>query len=491
MNSPLSKFELYAIIALCLLGDILSAVLMFFHASVRSDSRIKPVFWAVLALIIGPIAWCFLWIYKTNRRPSGYVRQMDHVQPAPHIRRRDIVIDSTYAPCAGGFGTVFRGLLNGTLVAVKEIHVFPLSDKDERAFHNEAKVMRSITHANCVRLEGICAHPDHFALVMEWMNGGNFYEALGRLPPKQPLPIHKRITVMRQISVALLYLHSNGVIHGDLTSMNIMLSDPNCDGEAKLADFGLSKMRTSMSASGSSLRGAGGSYQYQSPEMLCLHEPCSLESDIYAFGMLLYEAVLGRRAWDGSTFPQVLSRLQQGYLPDWDPNTPAGISKEHYDDVQYLVLQCSHRDPKQRIKADIVNSKLAVLDVNNPALHTPLLLVPPGFQAQCTTLIQCLNDANVTSDPTISILHMRVDADVQTKLLEPRCVQFMNSNNLLRVEAECIAAYTWDDTSTNQLHAPFRAFNSACRRRDALTLSHWRQFAFHFLNGLRFVSVTP
>jgi serine/threonine protein kinase len=486
VNSLSSQFELDIIIALCLLGDLFSAFWMFRH--VRSSSRTKPVFWAILALILGPFAWFLLWMYK--RRPSGYVRQTDHVQSA-HIRRSDIVIDSTLAPSQGGFGQVFRGHLNGSLVAVKEILVFPLSEKDERAFHHEAKVMRSITHANCVRLEGTCAPPDRFALVMEWMDGGNFYEALGRLPPNQPPPFHKRITVMRQISVALHHLHSKDIIHGDLKSMNIMLSDPNCDGEAKLADFGLSRMRTSLSHIGSSLGGVGGSYHYQSPEMLCLAQPCSFESDIYAFGMLLYEAALGRKAWDGLTFPQVLSQLQQGNLPAWDPNPPAGISDEYYNDVKDLVRQCCDRDPNQRIKALVVTAKLAVLDVNNPALHTPLLLVPHGFQSPCTTLMQCLNHANATSDPAIIILHTRVDADVRAKLLEPRCVQFMNSNNLLRVEAECIAAYTWDDPLAYLLHTPFRAFNSTCRKRDIQTLFHWRHFAFHFLNGLRFLSVTP
>jgi serine/threonine protein kinase len=444
--------------------------------------------WAILALILGPFAWFILWIYK--HRLSGYVRHTDYVQSS-RIRRSDIVIDSTLAPSQGGFGQVFRGHLNGSLVAVKEIIVFPLSERDERAFNLEAQVMRSITHANCVRLVGTCGPPDRFALVMEWMNGGNLYEALGRLPPNQPPPFHKRITVIRQISVALHHLHSKDIIHGDLKSMNIMLSDPNCDGEAKLADFGLSSMRTSLSDIRSSRGGVGGSFHYQSPEMLCLFQPCSFESDIYAFGMLLYEAVLGRKEWFNLKISEVLSRLQQGILPAWDPNPPAGVTVEYYDDVKDLVRQCCHHDPNQRIKAHVLTAKLAVMDVNNPALHTPLLLVPHGFQSPCSTLIQCLNHANATSDPAISILHTRVDTDVRAKLSEPRCVQFMNCNNLLRVEAECIAAYTWDDPLTYSPHTPFRTFNSACRMRDDQTLYNWRHFAFHFLNGLRFVSITP
>jgi hypothetical protein len=117
--------------------------------------------WAILALILGPFAWFILWIYK--HRLSGYVRHTDYVQSS-RIRRSDIVIDSTLAPSQGGFGQVFRGHLNGSLVAVKEIIVFPLSEMDERAFNHEAKVMRSITHANCVRLVGTCGPPDRFAL---------------------------------------------------------------------------------------------------------------------------------------------------------------------------------------------------------------------------------------------------------------------------------------------------------------------------------------
>ena len=101
--------------------------------------------------------------------------------------------------------------------------------------------------------------------------------------------------------------------------------------------------------------------------------------------------------------------------------------------------------------------------------------------------MECLDHANATGDPAIRILYSRTVADVRAKLLEPRCLQFMNSNNLLRAEAECIAAYTWHDQSD---HTPFKAFNAACRKRDEQTLVHWRHFTFHFLNGLRFLSIT-
>ena len=131
--------------------------------------------WTVLVLLLGPIIWLILLVYKHQRniRP-GYARQIDPGHTA-RIPRGDIKIDNTVmlAPSRGGFGQVFRGRLNGRLDAVKELLVFPLSERDELAFHQEATVMRSITNP-CFRLEGTCGCPDRFALIMEWMDGGNF-----------------------------------------------------------------------------------------------------------------------------------------------------------------------------------------------------------------------------------------------------------------------------------------------------------------------------
>jgi len=488
-QSRSSQFQMYVIITLCSLADFVSAFLMFRHVSTRTNSRFKPALWTILALALGPIIWLILLMYKhlRNVRP-GYVQQIDYGQLA-RIPRSDIKIDNSVmlAPSRGGFGQVFMGCLNGRLVAVKELLVFPLSERDAGTFHNEATVMRSITHTNCVRLEGTCGPPDRFALVMEWMSGGNLYEALGRLPPNEPPPVHKRVTVMRQISIALRHLHSKNIIHGDIKSMNIMLSEPNCDGEAKLADFGLSRMRTSLSGSASPPAGVGGSFHYQSPEMLCDGKACSPESDVYAFGMLLYEAVLGRKPWDGLTISQVEIQLRQGQLPAWDPHPPAGISDEHYSDVQDLMRECCQQDPSHRINADNVAAKLAVLDVNNPANHTALQLLPDGFRSVCTTLMECLDHVNVTRDLAMRGVHARVYSAVQAHLLQPSCAQFICSNNLLQVEAECIAAYTWNAVSP---HTPYLAFNTACRRRDEPTLVHWRHFTFHFLNGMRCLSIS-
>ena len=460
---------------------------MFRHVSEYDlRSRRKHALWTFLALVLGPVVWLALLIYKQRQRSvmSGYVPQSDARQ-SQYIPRRDIIIQNPM-PAVGGFGQVFRGEWQGNFVAVKELLVHPLPDRGRRAFENEADIMRKINHTNCVHLIGTCGPPDRFALVMEWMNGGNLYEALGRLPPNQPLPVHKRVSVMRQISCSMEYLHSKHVVHGDIKSENVMLSDPNCDGEAKLTDFGLSSVRSSMTGSAGQLM--GGSYHNLSPEMLCDGQTSSPESDVYAFGMLVYEAVLGRRAWDGLNIAQVVAQLQAGHLPNWDPAPLSGLSNDTYRDIQALVLDCCCRDPNQRLKARVVKERLAVLDINNPVNHTELKIVPELFQSPCTSLLQCLDHVNAHGDVTMRNIHGHANAWVQHHLATPGFVQFIHTNGLSQVEAQCIAAYTWDHASP---HAPFRAFNTACRTRDIASLVLWRHFSFHILKGLSRLPVEP
>jgi hypothetical protein len=198
--------------------------------------------------------------------------------------------------------------------------------------------------------------------------------------------------------------------------------------------------------------------------------------------MLLYEAVHGRRPWDGLNISQVEIQLQQRHLPAWDVHPHVGISDEHHIDLQDLMRECCQHDPSQRISADNIAAKLAVLDVNNPANHTALQLLPDGFRSECTTLMECLDYVNATCDPVMRDVHAHACAAVQAHLLQPSCAKFIRCNNLLQVEAECIAVYTWNDASP---HTPYLAFNTTCRRRDESTLIRWCHFTFHFFNGMR------
>jgi hypothetical protein len=233
----------------------------------------------------------------------------------------------------------------------------------------------------------------------------------------------------------------------------------------------------------------GGSYHYLSPEMFN-GQKSSPQSDVYAFGMLIYEAVLGRRAWDGLTsIAQVIAQVHVGKLPHWDPVPFAGLPDETYMDIQALFVDCCRLDPSQRLQACEVKRRLAVLDINNPANHTELKIVPDLFQSPCSSLMQCLDYVNVLGEVTMRDVHGQVNAWVQHHLTTPGFVRFMNINGLSQVEAGCIAAYTWDNALSP--HAPYKSFNAACRMRNFASLLHWQHFSFHILNGLSRLPIEP
>jgi serine/threonine-protein kinase CTR1 len=160
----------------------------------------------------------------------------------------------------GSFGEVSKCIWKGTLVAVKKYF-----NVDDKKFVQEAQMMHTIQHPNCVRMFGACTVP-YQAIVMEWMGGRDLSQFLAQ----RPLPkMHRRLSLFRQICAGLNSLHSHSpdpIIHSDLKSANILLdSDQKV---AKIADFGLSKIKTASYAGSACHAGMVGTVLYLAPEML-------------------------------------------------------------------------------------------------------------------------------------------------------------------------------------------------------------------------------
>ncbi|KAJ4766156.1 Receptor-like kinase TMK4 [Rhynchospora pubera] len=200
----------------------------------------------------------------------------------------------------GGFGVVYKGNLNGMLVAVKRSECDPVSKKGLQEFRAEIDVLTKVRHRNLVALLGYCENGSERLLVYEYMSGGTLGD---HLFDQQNSSGHKQLTWMQRLTIALdvargiEYLHSlaqETFIHRDLKPSNILL-----DGEmrAKVSDFGLVKLAADREKS--VMTRLAGTFGYLAPEY-AITGKISTKVDVYAFGVILMEIITGRKVLDDS-----------------------------------------------------------------------------------------------------------------------------------------------------------------------------------------------
>jgi hypothetical protein len=193
----------------------------------------------------------------------------------------------------GGFGTVYRGVLNGgTEVAVKKLEGLRQGDKQ---FRTEVSTLGLIKHVNLVQLLGFCSSGDEKMLVYEYMRNGSLDAYLFGGSGRQRPSWRDRCGIMVGIARGLAYLHEGCrecIIHCDVKPENILLDGDLCP---KIADFGMAKLvGRDFSRVLTTMRGTIG---YLAPEWIS-GLPISAKADVYSFGMLLFELISGRRNAD-------------------------------------------------------------------------------------------------------------------------------------------------------------------------------------------------
>ncbi|XP_022152407.1 probable serine/threonine-protein kinase PBL28 [Momordica charantia] len=201
----------------------------------------------------------------------------------------------------GGFGRVYRGTLrSGEVVAIKKMELPAFKEAEgEREFRVEVDILSRLEHPNLVSLIGYCADGKHRFLVYEYMHKGNLQQHLNGLGTGEAkMDWEGRLKVALGAAKGLAYLHSSSaagmpIVHRDFKSTNILL-DSNFD--AKISDFGLAKFMPEGQESHVTARVLG-TFGYFDPEYTSTGK-LSLQSDVYAFGVVLLELLTGRRAVD-------------------------------------------------------------------------------------------------------------------------------------------------------------------------------------------------
>ncbi len=257
----------------------------------------------------------------------------------------------------GGMAEVWEGLdqVLARPVAVKVLlpHLARDAAFVER-FKREAVAAARLSHPHIVALFDTCSDGGTEAIVMELVRGSTLRAHLDEQGPMSPAQV---IAVGSQVADALAHAHKSGLIHRDVKPGNILLSD---DGRVLVADFGIAKA----AEAASDLTEVGeivGTAKYLSPEQV-EGKPLDARSDIYALGIVLYEALCGRAPFDGAnTTATALARLTT------TPLTPRQIKPGVPRGLEEVVLRAMAREPGNR-HASATALREALLAVN-PSAH--------------------------------------------------------------------------------------------------------------------------
>ncbi len=281
----------------------------------------------------------------------------------------------------GGMATVFKAFHPALdrHVALKVLH--PAFKEDPNflgRFQREAKLVAKLEHPNIVPIYDFAEHEEHPYLVMKYIEGETLKARLtkGRLTNDEILKITKAV------GAALVYAHKKGILHRDIKPSNVLLTP---EGSIYLADFGLARLAA---ASDSTLSAdiLIGTPQYISPEQANGLKDLDARSDVYCFGVMLYEMVVGRVPFNADTPYAIVHDHIYKPLP-----LPRTLNPAISEDIEVVLLKALAKDREDRY-ADVAT----LVKAFETALTTPATK-PAGDAAPTVKAV----DANgVSGEPT-------------------------------------------------------------------------------------------
>ncbi len=249
----------------------------------------------------------------------------------------------------GGMGQVYRARDTklDRDVALKVLPQAFTDDPDRLArFEREAKVLASLNHPNIGHIYGLEEAEGTKALVLELIEGPTLADRIAR----GPIPIDEALPIAKQIAEALEAAHEAGVIHRDLKPANIKVRE---DGTVKVLDFGLAKaldpspgadpsQSPTLTVAATQMGVIMGTAAYMSPEQIT-GKPVRRASDLWSFGVVLFETLSGEAPFVGGTAPEILTEVLKSD-PDW-----ALLPRDTPDSLHRLLRRCLAKDARARI----------------------------------------------------------------------------------------------------------------------------------------------
>ncbi|MBP7998307.1 MAG: protein kinase [Chloroflexi bacterium] len=263
----------------------------------------------------------------------------------------------------GGMAEVYKAYDENLerFVALKLMHPF-LADEGDFVgrFRREAKAMAALNHPNIVDVYDFSTTGGRSYIAMEYLALGSLKDKLEELANKgQRLSLAEAIQIILQITNALAYAHSRGMIHRDIKPPNIMFND---HGAAVLTDFGIAKV-----VSGPSYTQTGamvGSPAYMSPEQ-GLGKPGDERSDIYSLGVLFFQLATGQLPYSADTPLAVVLKHVSAPVPD-----PGQLNPSIPDNIRHIIEKAMAKEPTERYQSAkaLADDLRQVLRTGDPVL---------------------------------------------------------------------------------------------------------------------------
>jgi hypothetical protein len=284
----------------------------------------------------------------------------DEIQSSIDLHIPSATIEKHLTKClgTGGFGAVYQGKYKGQRVAVKKLPPFismqsGVTNNDQSAYDALIREIKLASKFDCdrlVKVYGACTDDrNKCCLIMELMTGGNLYQRIHD-KKRRRMTYVEILQVAHDIAEGLAYLHPF-VIHRDLKPQNILLDE---EGRAKIADFGISKVKDPAKSYLTKMTAENGTPMYMSPEQMNGGK-VDEKVDVYALGCILNEMWTRKQPWKESNhfFQIILKVAVNGDRPWLDPETPEPLKR--------LIRKCWHQDPHQRPSCADILRRLDIL----------------------------------------------------------------------------------------------------------------------------------
>ena len=234
----------------------------------------------------------------------------------------------------GGMGLVYKARDSRLerLVAIKVLPAWAMGDPHSRQrLLEEARCASALNHPGIVTVHEIAQDKNVDFIVMEYVPG----ETLDRLIPARGLPVPRVLNLALQMADGLSAAHEAGILHGDLKPSNIIITD---EGRTKLLDFGLA------SRPGHATRTEGfGTKAYMAPEQRDTQVAPEKRSEIFSFGLTLYEMLCGRHAFGRDTRDERSRAIRAEAPQPVRPKVPRPMAQ--------IIQRCLEKDPSRRFQS--------------------------------------------------------------------------------------------------------------------------------------------
>ncbi|MFC2141936.1 protein kinase [Acidobacteriota bacterium] len=234
-------------------------------------------------------------------------------------------------------------------VAIKVLpQAFALDEERLARFEREARLLASLNHTNIATIHGLEKSDEQQFLVMELVEGETLRERIG----KGPIPVEEALEICKQIAEGLESAHEKGIIHRDLKPANVKVAP---EGKVKILDFGIAKAFQVQSEDSDPSNSPAitddvtrpgmilGTAAYMSPEQT-KGKAVDKRTDIWAFGCMLFECLVGRRAFKGETISEMMASILKDE-PDWK-----NVLGSAPPQIMELMRRCLVKDPRNRLQ---------------------------------------------------------------------------------------------------------------------------------------------